>query len=540
MRVASDDVPPGLRRRRGDASVQSPGTDIKNISNETDANNGIPVLACLLVELLLVRIIVGCFGHSGQGQAPAVKGGVYGGDYEAQRHWMELTLHLPVGEWYRYDLQYWGLDYPPLTAYVSWVCGAVSRILDPASVELFTSRGYETVSHKVYMRLTVLFLDFAIYFTGSWALSCRLSPDDKRRRRTVGLLTLLQPAIILVDHGHFQYNSVSLGLTFWAFFFFTCPTSVRVGINEMLGSVFFCLALNFKQMSLYHAPAVFCFLLGRCLASGSFLSSLAAVSRLGVAVILTFGVLWSPFCVHAAPEVGCVGGLLQILIRLFPFNRGLFEDKVANLWFALSVKPLSIRSRLPVSIMPRLALIATLVLIAVPCWRLLRSQWSGTLRRDGGLRLLLWGATTSALAFFLASFQVHEKSLLLAICPFSLLVLDRPLLVSWSIVAGTWTMFPLLHRDGQVVPYLFTLALYCVVCACTIDREQGKTRSSAPLLRLVIYASSLAMVCLHVASHCVTPPPSMPDLWPVLWALGGFVMVSYWYIVVVWCSVEDV
>lgn len=47
------------------------------------------------------------------------------GDYEAQRHWMELTLHLPVRQWYWYDLPYWGLDYPPLTAYVSWLCGVV-------------------------------------------------------------------------------------------------------------------------------------------------------------------------------------------------------------------------------------------------------------------------------------------------------------------------------------------------------------------------------------------------------------------------------
>ena len=47
------------------------------------------------------------------------------GDYEAQRHWMEITYHLPLREWYSYDLQYWGLDYPPLTAYVSWICGYV-------------------------------------------------------------------------------------------------------------------------------------------------------------------------------------------------------------------------------------------------------------------------------------------------------------------------------------------------------------------------------------------------------------------------------
>lgn len=49
---------------------------------------------------------------AGQGKPPMH------GDYEAQRHWMEVTVNLPVGDWYRNttdnDLQYWGLDYPPL------------------------------------------------------------------------------------------------------------------------------------------------------------------------------------------------------------------------------------------------------------------------------------------------------------------------------------------------------------------------------------------------------------------------------------------
>jgi hypothetical protein len=45
------------------------------------------------------------------------------GDFEAQRHWMELTIHLPITRWYFFDLQYWGLDYPPLTAYHSWLLG---------------------------------------------------------------------------------------------------------------------------------------------------------------------------------------------------------------------------------------------------------------------------------------------------------------------------------------------------------------------------------------------------------------------------------
>lgn len=45
------------------------------------------------------------------------------GDFEAQRHWMEITTHLPIAQWYFYDLEYWGLDYPPLTAYHSWLLG---------------------------------------------------------------------------------------------------------------------------------------------------------------------------------------------------------------------------------------------------------------------------------------------------------------------------------------------------------------------------------------------------------------------------------
>ncbi len=45
------------------------------------------------------------------------------GDFEAQRHWIEITTHLPMSSWYFYDLPYWGLDYPPLTAYHSWLLG---------------------------------------------------------------------------------------------------------------------------------------------------------------------------------------------------------------------------------------------------------------------------------------------------------------------------------------------------------------------------------------------------------------------------------
>ena len=126
----------------------------------------------VLLLAVAVRHFVSLHPHSGQATPPMF------GDYEAQRHWMEVTLHLPIGDWYRNttdnDLQcvqlelresfltcacrasrYWGLDYPPLTAFVSLACGALSSALEPASMALHTSRGYETEAHKAYMRMTV-------------------------------------------------------------------------------------------------------------------------------------------------------------------------------------------------------------------------------------------------------------------------------------------------------------------------------------------------------------------------------------------------
>eukprot|EP00958_Prasinococcus_capsulatus_P004354 scaffold401_cov399-Prasinococcus_capsulatus_cf.AAC.38 len=73
------------------------------------------------------------------------------GDYEAQRHWMELTINLPAREWYaggpHNDLQYWGLDYPPLTALQSMLCGYAIASLEPEAMELDTSHGMATTTN---------------------------------------------------------------------------------------------------------------------------------------------------------------------------------------------------------------------------------------------------------------------------------------------------------------------------------------------------------------------------------------------------------
>lgn len=56
----------------------------------------------------------------------------------------------------------------------------------------------------------------------------------------------------------FRYNCVALGFTLWAVVHFLRE-------NFAIGSVLFLCSLLFKQMSLYYAPTMFFFLLGRVL-----------------------------------------------------------------------------------------------------------------------------------------------------------------------------------------------------------------------------------------------------------------------------------
>jgi alpha-1,3-glucosyltransferase len=468
------------------------------------------LVLCLFGFVTLLRILVGFHPHSGQdnyhGSFKA-----YGGDFEAQRHWMELTYHLPIGDWYYYDLEYWGLDYPPLTAYVSYVCGVASHfIVGPESVALETSRSMEDPTHKAFMRATVLFLDLLVYGTAVWYAT-------NRRSLWTILLALVQPAIVLIDHGHFQYNTVALGLSIGAFSYMVQTDF----INCIIGSVLFCLALNFKQMTLYYAPAVFCYLLGRCFSQPKWL--VLRFLALGVSVIVTFGILWEPFIKYGPSHLSELERLLHVLRRIFPLERGLFEGKVANLWCALSAKPIKIRDRLEPEIQPLVALAATITLMLPACYRMLRLGME-TKKQDQTQRhwiQLLWATTSTALAFFLASFQVHEKSILLALAPCALLLWQDPILVDWFSIVCVWTLWPLLQVDRLHVAYVCMVAIFGSLIWCRRQANESVPSVFSGLLGWIPAVSYLGMLGLHLAEIFVPVPSHLPDLFEVLWSVAG-------------------
>ncbi|CAG8722968.1 28454_t:CDS:2, partial [Dentiscutata erythropus] len=360
------------------------------------------------------------------------------GDYEAQRHWMELTLHVPINQWYYYDLDWWGLDYPPLTAYVSWICGKIGSILDPTWFALDSSRGYESDESKLFMRSTVLVCEFLIYvpavlmFVNWW-----FAGNSWKKRELAVLLILLQPALILIDNGHFQ------------------------------------------------------------------------IMKLGITVIVTFGIVFYPF-------LGSLEQISQVIIRIFPLQRGLYEDKVANIWCAINVI-IKLREIFDTNILAKISLITTVLAILPSCVYL-------GLNPDK--RYLIYGLANSSLAFFMFSFQVHEKSILLPVLPICLLILDDTFWCSWFINVAMFSMFPLLKKDKLVLPY-FTVWLMWNWIGSFIKQD-----TKPIILKYLSWLSYFVMASIHILEFNIPPPKRYPDIYVVLnviFSAGMFTIFLFYF-----------
>jgi alpha-1,3-glucosyltransferase len=419
---------------------------------------------------------------------------------------------------------------------------------------LDTSRGLDDPNLKIYMRATVLASEYLIYIPAIIMLVRRLTRLESVStwESSIALAAILmQPATILIDHGHFQYNTVMLGLSAAAI------SSLLAG-HARIASFFFVGALGFKQMALFYAPAIFAYLLGICISPRI---NILRFITIAIVTVLSFAVLFGPLLLgstyEALREVSIkeyttppllsllpitldpknvlhapIIQLAQSIHRIFPFARGIFEDKVANLW--CTIHTFHKLHAYPQHYVSRAALLATLSAITPPCLIIFAKP-----RRD----LLPLSFATVAWAFFLCSYQVHEKNVLLPLMPMTLLLAThdglKPYLRSWvgfANILGCWTLYPLLKRDGLQVPYYVLTLLWMYLLGLPLPSIAGygsgapSTKSGVwtTLVHIPIY---LAMAAWHLGEAWVQPPARYPDLWVVLNVLigaGGFGLCYLW------------
>ena len=439
-------------------------------------------------------------------------------------------------------------------------------LINPSWFLLDKSRGIEDPLLKVYMRATVLVSEYLVYVPAAIIFLRHYS-----RAQGVGttsasialVAVLLQPATILIDHGHFQYNTVMLG--------FVVATISSLYTDRLLWAcVFFVAALGFKQMALYYSPVIFAFLLGSCLTPhfrpGRLLSIglITLFAFVGLFAPLLLGALYEterkiklpyqseppllqllPVTVNKDSRLYIVLlQVAQVVHRSFPFARGVFEDKVANFWCSLNTF-YKLRSLEGVITLPRVSIYFTLISVLAPLLII------GAIPRKS---LLPYALASSAWGFFLFSFQVHEKSVLLPLLPMTLLLGSKDGLskeyrawIGWANLLGVWTMYPLLKRDELRTPYVVVSLLWAYllglpptsVSAYYDPKDEnvlGKARPPDDLhtmSKILHFQYYIIMAFWHLLEAFAEPPEDKPDLWVVVNACFGAVGFGICYL---WCT----
>jgi alpha-1,3-glucosyltransferase len=130
---------------------------------------------------------------------------------------------------------------------------------------------------------------------------------------------LLKPDLIAIDHGHFQYNSLIIGLILGAFY-------CLLNRNYYICCVLFTIAVHSKQMAVYYALAFLAGLIGRVLTDYKTdkIRILKEIIIFAFIVLTVSLIIWLPFIL--------TGSAHYVLEAIFPVHRGLYQLKVQNFW----------------------------------------------------------------------------------------------------------------------------------------------------------------------------------------------------------------
>jgi alpha-1,3-glucosyltransferase len=217
---------------------------------------------------------------------------------------------------------------------------------------------------------------------------------------------------------------------------------------------------------------------------------------------------------------------------------------VANFWCSLNTF-YKLRNLDGIVDLARISLYFTLISVLAPLLII------GAIPRKS---LLPYALASSAWGFFLFSFQVHEKSVLLPLLPMTLLLGSKDGLskeyrawIGWANLLGAWTMYPLLKRDELRTPYVVVSLLWAYLLGLPPtsvstyydpknENVMGRARPPDDLhtmTKILHFQYYVIMAFWHLLEAFAEPPEGKPDLWVVVNACFGAVGFGVCYL---WCT----
>ncbi|XP_076130397.1 dolichyl pyrophosphate Glc1Man9GlcNAc2 alpha-1,3-glucosyltransferase isoform X1 [Alosa pseudoharengus] len=401
-------------------------------------------------------------------------------DFEVHRNWLAITHSLPVSQWYFEDTSEWTLDYPPFFAWFEYCLSHVAKYFDKEML-VVQNLSYASPATILFQRLSVILVDVVFLYA---ARECAKTVGDNKVKEVLGKPSFVLAALLvwnfgllIVDHIHFQYNGFLFGILLLSI-------ARHCQSRHLEGALLFAILLNLKHIFLYIAPAYGIFLLRSfCFTSNNSDGSIkwrnfsvVRLAALGAIVLSVFALSFGPFI--------AMGQLPQVLSRLFPFKRGLCHAYWApNIWalynvadkamamLGVKLKVLDV-DKLPKasmtgglvqefqhSVLPSVSPLTTLICTLLSITPALLHLWF----RPSGPRGFLRCVVICALGSFLFGWHVHEKAILMAVLPLSVLAVEsradaRTFLLLTT--TGHYSLFPLLFTAPELPIKVLLMALF--------------------------------------------------------------------------------
>uniref|UniRef100_A0A4W3JW64 Alpha-1,3-glucosyltransferase n=1 Tax=Callorhinchus milii TaxID=7868 RepID=A0A4W3JW64_CALMI len=443
-------------------------------------------------------------------------------DFEVHRNWLAITHSLPISQWYYEATSEWTLDYPPFFAWFEYMLSFVAQYFDKEML-VVKNLNYASPATVLFQRLSVICTDILFIYGVKECCKCVSGSKTKgileRPAFVLAVLLLWNFGLLIIDHIHFQYNGFLFGLML---------LSVARMFQErhLEAALLFAILMNFKHIFLYVAPAYgiyllrsYCFTDNKPDGSVQWRSfSCSRLFALGFIVCSVFAVSFGPFII--------MGHLPQVLARLFPFKRGLCHAYWApNFWAlyngadkALSLIGLRLKFLDPEKIskatmtgglvqgyqhtvLPSVTPFATLVCTLLSIMPAVLHLWRSPRGAKGFLQCLI----LCALGSFLFGWHVHEKAILMALLPLSLLAVENRKdagIYLTLVTTGHFSFFPLLFT-GPELPLKICLMLLFTVYSFSALRSLF--RKEGPLLNWPESIYLIGLVPLEVICEIIYP-----------------------------------
>ncbi|KAM4905621.1 dolichyl pyrophosphate Glc1Man9GlcNAc2 alpha-1,3-glucosyltransferase isoform 6-T6 [Sylvia borin] len=317
-----------------------------------------------------------------------------------------------------------------------------------------------------FQRLSVIFTDTLFIYAVHECCRCingKRAAKDILEKPTfiLAVLLLWNFGLLIVDHIHFQYNGFLFGLMLLSV--------ARLCQKRYLeGALLFAVLLHFKHIYIYVAPAYgiyllrsYCFTANNADGSLKWRSfSFLHLTLLGLIVCLVSALSLGPFIV--------LGQLPQVIARLFPFKRGLCHAYWApNFWALYN------------------AMDKALTIL--------------------GPRGFLQCLVLCALSSFMFGWHVHEKAILLAILPLSLLSIQRAKDAGIYLIlttTGHFSLFPLLFTPPELPIKILLMLLFTVYSFSSL---KSLFRREKPLLNWLETIYLMQLVPLGIFCEIIYP-----------------------------------